>query len=184
MTGGLGNTLSGTPFGANIAQRSNEMSRDLSLTVFLLSLVLLLACLPTQAQQIPVASKSEPIDYKAGQVWGYKTAPGAEGSTLVILKIESVGKKGSLIHVRIENIPGSSCGSVHLTDTIEDLAVTEKMLRKSTTELLKENVELPDSYFGAYREWKKHRPKIVERPLQEVVSPSFGGLICNFRQTI
>jgi hypothetical protein len=159
------------------------MNRDLSLSALLLFLVSLFAWLPARAQQTPAATKPEPIEYKAGQVWGYKTAPGAEGSSLVILKIEFIGKKGNLIHIRVDDIPGPSCGKTHLTNTIEDLAVTEKMLRKSTTELLKENVELPDSYFEAYREWKKHRPKVVERPLQEVVLPSLaGGLICNWRQ--
>ena len=159
------------------------MDSGLSMSpALLLSAVLMFGYSAAPAQQVP-ADKAK-VEYQPGQVWEYKTAPGAEQSTVLILKVDPAGKAGSLIHVRIENLPLPSCGRLHLTTVIEHLAVTEKMLRKSTTDLLSENVALPDSYLDAYREWTtKHRPSIVKRPLAEVVvPPSVGPVICNWRE--
>jgi len=158
------------------------MKSGLSISAaLLLSALLMFGSSAAPAQQVP--GDNAKVEYQPGQVWEYKTAPGAEQSTVLILKVDPAGKAGSLIHVRIENLPLPSCGRFHLTTVIEHLAVTEKMLRKSTTNLLSENVALPGSYLDAYREWTKHRPNIVKRPLAEVVvRPNAGPLICNWRE--
>jgi hypothetical protein len=158
------------------------MKSGLSTSPALLSSALLLfGSSAAPAQQVP--GDNAKVEYQPGQVWKYKTAPGTEQSTVLILKVEPEGKAGNLIHVRIENLPLPSCRPFHLTTVVEHLAVTEKMLRKSTIVLLSENVALPESYLDAYREWTKHRPKIVKRPLAEVVAPpSVGPLICNWRE--
>ena len=130
-----------------------------------------------------VGSAAAP-EYKAGQVWKYKTAPGIGDSTVVILKVDT-DEKSNLIHIRIDGIPLPSCGGLHPTISIEHLAITEKALRKSTTQLLKESVALPDSDFTAYNEWKSNRHRqVVKRPLSEVALPvPPGTLICNWRET-
>jgi len=126
------------------------------------------------------ATQQQPIAYKAGQVWKFDNHAGFEDSTITILKVESRPKVGTVIHVRIEKIPAGDCGSVHLTRSIEHLALRESTLRESRHELLKENVELPDAYFEAYRQWEKEKkPEIVKSPLREVVAPTPGGMICN-----
>jgi hypothetical protein len=118
--------------------------------------------------------------YKAGQVWKFDDLLGLGDSTITILKVESRPKVGTVIHVRIDKIPAGDCGSIHLTTNIEHLALTESTLRESTFELLKENVELPDAYFEAYRRWEKEKkPEILKSPLYQVVLPKPSVMICN-----
>lgn len=127
---------------------------------------------------------SQPVEYKAGQVWKYKTAPGAENSTVIILKVEASGKKGNVVHIRIDNMPFQNCGGFHLPGTLDHLAVSEKALRKSTTELVRTDVNLPESYLDAYKQWQKARQKpVVNRPLAEVALPQPTPMICNWRET-
>jgi hypothetical protein len=46
--------------------------------------------------------------------------------------------------------------------------------------LLEENVELPDAYFEAYRQWEKvKKPKILKSPLREVIGSAPSPMICN-----
>ncbi len=155
------------------------MKRGLLLSA-ITSIVVLFCGTSVMAQQAPpVASK----EYNAGQVWKYRTAPGAEESWIVILKVESRRRKGDLVHIRIENMPLASCNGMHFTTAIEHLAVPEKDLRKSTTELLKEGVELPDSYFEAYKQWQSGTKQRTTRPLAQVALPEpIGPMICNWRE--
>jgi hypothetical protein len=93
-----------------------------------------------------------------------------EGITATILAIEDVRKVGKVIHVRVDKIPWQSCGTIHLTRTIEHIALTEKMMLKSDLILSKENVVLPQSSIDAYRRWqaeKKHQ--IAKVPLPVVI---------------
>ena len=92
------------------------------------------------------------------------------GITATILAIEDVRKLGRVIHIRVDEIPWQSCGDIHLTRTIEHVAVTERMLLKSNLVLVKENVDLPQSSIEAYRRWqgeKKH--EIAKVPLPVVI---------------
>jgi hypothetical protein len=150
--------------------------------------MLLVASTAASAQQTDTSPNpgSEPVAYKPGQVWKYHTRPGEEDSTITILKVESLPKIGTVVHVRVENLPAPNCGSFHLTRAIEHIAFTEQMLRKSTTSLAQENVALPDSYYGAYKEWaanKKH--EVVKVPVSEAVGKSneLAPMICNFRSS-
>ena len=131
------------------------------------------------------STQAAPAEYKIGQVWDYKTPHGAEGSRIIILAVQSQGNKGKLVHIRIENIPVPDCGGLRLTTAIEHLAVLDKFLRKSTTDLVNDQTELPDRYLDAYREWQNDRHKhIVKRPLAEVALAEPGcPAIVNFRQT-
>ncbi len=152
------------------------------------ALMLLLGATTVAAQRADNAPNSgpEPVAYKPGQVWKYHTRPGEEGSTITILKVESLPKIGTVVHVRVEDLSAPNCGNFHLTRAIEHMAFTEQMLRKSTTSLARENVALPESYFGAYKEWaanKKH--EVVKLPVSEAVSKSndLAPMICNFRSS-
>ena len=60
----------------------------------LLMIALLLSCAVTAAAQD--TAKTSLVEYKPGQVWKYKTARGAEESRVVVLDVESRGKKDNL----------------------------------------------------------------------------------------
>jgi hypothetical protein len=100
------------------------VNRTFAFSRVLTSFLLVLCMSEAGAQQDPPPLTVP--DYKAGQVWTYKTAPGAEDSRIVILRLEPAGKKGRIIHVRVENLPLPSCGGFHLTTAIEHLAISEE----------------------------------------------------------
>lgn len=118
------------------------------------------------------------MEYKAGQVWKMPFGP-----TVTILKVEELPKLGKVVHLRVDKVPDGSCGSVQLTKSIEHLALTEKMVRKSALALVNENTDLPDSYLDAYREWEKQKKhEVLKVPIQEAilsVSTLPGPMICN-----
>lgn len=125
---------------------------------------LLLAVFPRLAAQTQPDATAK-IDYKLGQVWTLN-----QEITVTILAIDDVPKVGRVVHVRVDKIPWQSCGNVHLTRTIEHIAVTDKMMVKSGLVLSKENVDLPQSSIEAYRKWlgeKKH--EIAKAPLPAVI---------------
>ena len=144
-----------------------------------LGCVLLLASVPGATAQSQPDSIPKKVEYKSGQVWTI-----SQGITVTILAVEDVHRVGKVVHVRIDKIPLQSCGDIHLTRTIEHLALTEKMMRKSDPDLLKDYVDLPESSIDAYRKWeeqKKH--EIVKVPIQKAILPvgtALGPMICNF----
>ena len=144
-----------------------------------LACILLLAAFSNAAAQDNSASAARPPEYKIGQVWTNRQA-----LTVTILAIEDVRKVGRIVHVRIDKIPVQMCGNIYLTRTIEHLALTEKMMRASALDLLKDNVDLPESSIEAFRAWqlnKKH--EIAKVPIQKAIlssGPQIGPMICNF----
>jgi hypothetical protein len=145
---------------------------------FLIGALLLAGSSGVTAQSQPDGTNPTTKDYKLGQVW---TMNG--GITATILAIEDFRKVGRVIHIRVDKIPWQSCGGIHLTRTIEHIAVTEKMLLKSNLVLSKENVDVPQSSIDAYRKWqgeKKH--EIAKAPLSAVIQAQGyvpGPGICN-----
>jgi hypothetical protein len=127
----------------------------------------------------PSDSNSKTIEYKPGQVWETGFGP-----TVTILKVEELPKFGKVVHVRVDNIPVQNCGGFHLTRTIEHMALTEKMMRKGATDLIKDNVDLPDPYFDAYRKWEGQKKReVIKVPIQKAIVKSgepLGPIICNF----
>jgi len=114
--------------------------------------------------------------YKAGQIWRSKAANGYKGVTVLILEAEL---KGDLVHIRLNDVP-VPCGKIHVTTSIEHLAVSEKSLRQITTTLAFDNVTIPDSYFKDLRSWKENHGKTYDHPLAKVsVDRSVGDEICS-----
>lgn len=84
-----------------------------SLAALLTFLAVVISSSFAEAQQNPGSGDAGAPEYKSGQVCKDKTAPGAKESMVVILKLESLGKKGNLVHIRINNMPVPSCGGFH-----------------------------------------------------------------------
>ena len=143
-----------------------------------LEILLILASLPGVMAQSQSDGSNPKVDYKPGQVWTM-----SQGITVMILAIEDVHRGGKVIHVRVDKIPWQSCGNVHLTRAIEHLAVTEKMMHKSSLVLSMDNVDLPESSVEAYRKWEGEKKReIVKVPLQKAIVGGHGPgpMICNF----
>jgi hypothetical protein len=153
--------------------------RNLCLVVFGLFLSIVQTAWSQRDASPPGGSNSKTIEYKPGQVWETGFGP-----IVTILKIEELPKVGRVVHVRIDNVPVRNCGGFHLARTIEHMALAEKVMTKGVTNLIKDNVDLPDSYFEAYRKWEKRKKReVVKVSMQEAVfrsSDPLGPIICNF----
>jgi hypothetical protein len=91
--------------------------------------------------------------YRPGQVWKYKTRPREETSTVTILKIESLPKLGTIIHIRVEKIRLRNCTGGPEPDKFEHMPFTRDAIERSVTKLEKE-ADVPDFQDG-YNEWRK-----------------------------
>jgi hypothetical protein len=157
--------------------RSADEGDEMKTMIPIVGIVLLVASLPRViAQSQGGIANPTLVSYKPGQVWTTD-----QGITATILAVEDARGVGKLVHVRVDKIPWQRCGDVQLTRVIEHLAVTEKMMQKSGLALLKDKVDLPESYMDAYRKWqgeKKH--EIVKVPLQKAILIDVPGpMICN-----
>jgi hypothetical protein len=123
--------------------------------------IFLAASLSLIAQSQPDGTIPKTTEFKLGQVWTMK-----EGMNVTILAIEDVHKLGKVVHVRVDKIPWGNCGGYPLTQVVEHLAITEKMMRSSGLVLLKEKVDLPESSLSAYGFWKGQKKRdVIKEPL-------------------
>ncbi|WP_104990298.1 hypothetical protein [Deinococcus sp. NW-56] len=90
--------------------------------------------------------------FAPGQRWAYRTRPGEEGSTLIVLRRETVGGE-ALLHVQLQGLripsPLTESG---LTTSIGHLPIREAEVRQSVTELLEQGVMADDG--GGYETWR------------------------------
>ncbi len=100
---------------------------------------------------MPVAG-SLVIDFKPGQRWHYKTRPGEDSSTLIILKTGYYNHVG-LVHVCVEGVDVKNPYKPGL-DTLFHMPFSKEAMQKSVTQLISENNPLPD-YIEGYNNWKK-----------------------------
>ena len=94
-------------------------------------------------------------EYKAGQVWKYKTRPGEEGSLLYIVKIDNEKGYGNIYHIYVD---GLKIRNTRIKGGIQSqlphAPVNEKTLTESVTNLVRERGNMPDISEG-YEVWRK-----------------------------
>lgn len=93
-------------------------------------------------------------DFSEGQVWSYMARSGEEGSTLLINKVESDPKLGSIFHISIAGVrvknPSAPTG---VTTDLQHFPVSKKTLDESVIKLISKSK--PNAqYLDGYREWK------------------------------
>ena len=121
----------------------------------ILSAILLLLQTGTPKRACAPPAPATDMKYSPGQVWSYKTRPGEDVSTVTILRVESLPKIGTIVHVRIEGIHLKNCGGGPSPSTIQHAPFAREALDKSVTALIKSNVAIPD-YEEGYQEWLSH----------------------------
>lgn len=93
--------------------------------------------------------------FSPGQVWKYETRSGEGASRVVVCRVESEKKLGTIVHVCVEGIviksPGSPSGASRF---VSHLPFAEKNLRASVTTLEGTRATLPD-YEEGYNTWKR-----------------------------
>ncbi|MDK2012586.1 MULTISPECIES: hypothetical protein [unclassified Deinococcus] len=94
------------------------------------------------------------IDFQAGQRWTYRTRPGEDTSTVLILRRDDE-PSGTVLHVALD---GLRLGNPHLPGGVQmelgHMPVTADALRASVLELIQVNAPLPADE-GGYRQWRE-----------------------------
>jgi hypothetical protein len=94
-------------------------------------------------------------DFKEGQVWSYRTRPNEQDSTLLINKVESDAKLGTIFHISVNGVkvknrraPGG------ITQSLPHFPVSRKTLDNSVVQLVGHSAPNP-AYRDGYATWKK-----------------------------
>lgn len=115
--------------------------------------------------------------YQAGQVWSYKTRPGEEDSTLIILKTEFYDEVvGNVIHI---NVTGVSIKNPNvegeIIDNVPHMPFSEGAITASVVELIDQGVDLP-SFEQGYNMWRSASGGIFTIQVSEAVEGVELGL--------
>ena len=109
--------------------------------------------------------------FAPGQRWAYRTRPGEEDSTLVILRRELLGERAAL-HVQLQGLRLQNPlleGGVQTF--LGHLPVSEEAVRASVTQLLEIGVQADDE--GGYALWRgayeREEAGIFTLPVAEIV---------------
>jgi hypothetical protein len=95
-------------------------------------------------QPAPPASK-----FHAGQVWAFTPPTNQPNARLTVLRVESGGKLGTIVHVALS---GVSYGDGQTQ--IQHLPFAESAVERSVTTLERESGPVPDFAEG-YRQWRQ-----------------------------
>ena len=138
--------------------------------VVLLPALFLFHFVAAQEKPHPCPAPEEAKDSKfvAGQVWEYKTRQGEESSTLTILKIESLPKIGTIIHIRVDKVRLRNCTGGPEPNKFEHMPFTREALERSITKVVKQG-SVPDFHEG-YEEWRKACGGVYTITLAEAVT--------------
>jgi len=114
--------------------------------------VLLATCSPNEEKM--TFTDTQDSEFKAGQVWNYRTRPTEANSTLTICKVEIAGKLGKVIHISLADVKVKSDKNIDgFATNISHLPFSESAVKQSVTKLVKEGVALPD-YQEGYDLWR------------------------------
>jgi hypothetical protein len=101
----------------------------------------------------PEPTATSDSKFRPGQVWQYNTREHEKGSTLTILKVESLPKLGVIIHIRVDKVRLRNCTGGPEPNNFEHMPFTREAREKSVTKLVREG-NVPEFQDG-YDEWMK-----------------------------
>ena len=87
--------------------------------------------------------------FRAGQVWAFKTPPNQPNAKLTVLRVESGGKLGTIVHIALSDV---SYGNGQTQ--IQHLPFAESAVEQSVTVLVRESGPVPDFAEG-YQQWRQ-----------------------------
>ena len=115
-------------------------------------------------------------EFRVGQVWSYHTRPGDEGSTVSIYKIETQGKIGEVIHVRVDGLHIHN-GRGDEVPAVPHMPFERKAFAESVVRLLRTDKDAPDAKEG-YDNWRNACGgvySIVIADVIRIVQKQLGG---------
>ena len=100
----------------------------------------------------PAPESATDMKYHPGQIWAYNSRPDEHRSRLTILKIESLPKVGTIIHVRVDRVRLRNCTGGPEPDTFAHMPFSRDAFDRSVTKLIKEKSRIPD--LSGYQQWR------------------------------
>ncbi len=148
------------------------MKRIMKLAAVLLPTLSLFHALTAQEKPRPCPTPEDAKDSKfsPGQVWEYKTRQNEENSTLTILKVESLPKVGTIVHVRVDKIRLRNCTGGPEPNKFEHMPFTRDAIERSVTHMAKQG-SVPEFREG-YDEWRKACGGVYTITVAEAVKAS------------
>ena len=136
-----------------------------------LATIILLFALGTGAlwlyQRVSIADSvpaAQPVDalvettrsaFRPGQVWSYRTRPGDDSSTVVVLRVEEAPTLGVIVHVAVEGLdirnPKAPDGRI---TRAQHLPFAEAAVKRSVVNKLRDDAPIPAVEDG-YRAWRE-----------------------------
>src|SRR5260370_6700649 len=99
--------------------------------------------LTAELRSCPALTQSIPDEkFKPGQVWAYQTRPGEAASTLTVLRVDSYGKIGIIVHIRVDGLRAHNPRGERVP-SVEHMPFTRDAILLSVDRLLKSNQPLP-----------------------------------------
>ena len=115
--------------------------------------------------------------YQAGQIWRYKTRPGEEDSTLIIVKTEYYDEViGNVIHISVTGVRIKNPNvEGEIIDKVPHMPFSESAITASVVELIDQGADLP-SFEEGYNMWKSASGGIFTIQVSEAVEGMELGL--------
>jgi hypothetical protein len=107
--------------------------------------------------------------FAPGQVWSYKTNPGEEGSTLTVLRVETLGKMGTIVHVRLEGLHFRNCYGEMLADSLPHAPFSRAALDASVVKQIGSVTTMP-AFEEGYQDWLSHCGGVYTVPVAQMVA--------------
>jgi hypothetical protein len=107
--------------------------------------------------------------YSPGQVWSYKTRKGEESSTITVLRVETLPKIGTIIHIRIDGVTVKNCSGGPTLHAVEHSPFSKDAIDRSVLEIVGQKQNLPD-YHNGYSDWRDHCGGVYTIPVSEAVA--------------
>lgn len=136
-------------------RKDMKMTRIVKIPFAILILALLNQSITAQDKphQCPKPEVVKDSKFVPGQIWEYKTRQNEESSIITILKVESLPKLGTIIHVRVDKIRLRNCTGGPEPNKLEHMPFAREAIEHSVTRKVKEG-SVPDFKEG-YEEWRK-----------------------------
>lgn len=147
----------------------------------LLPFIAILLAMPLQAGCISGEEKEMPENkdsiYQTGQVWSYKTRPGEEDSTLIIVKTEYYDEViGNVVHISVTGVtiknPNVEGGII---DNVPHMPFSESAITASVVKLIDQGGDLP-SFEQGYNKWKNASEGVFTIQVSEAIEGVELGL--------
>lgn len=126
-----------------------------------------------KSRPCPEPTETKDPRFRPGQVWQYKTRSHEENSTLTVLKIESLPKMGTIIHIRVEQIRLRNCTGGPEPDKFEHMPFARESIERSVTKLVKETA-VP-VFESGYDQWRKACGGVYTVTVAEAVNVAESG---------